>query len=157
MWFWSKNSHLKQHIAENKRIWKQSPSLWFSRSHQTYSPRGSSFYFKEDPIPQSSIATFKGHLQKWSRNGNFFTWKDPSEDLSKMKAAIHTGNHTNSLLFHGFLQFSHDLIYELSVRTFLNSVVRLTKKISLCQFNSKAKCRESACSSGNSELSSKRF
>lgn len=131
--------------------------IGLSRSHQTCSLRGSSFNFKEDPIPQSSIATLKGHLQKLSQHGNFFTWKDPFEDLSKLKAAIHSGNHTNSLLLHAFLQFSHDLIYELNVRTFLNSVVRLTKKISLCQFNSKAKCRASGCSSGNSELPSKSF
>lgn len=156
MHFWSKISHLKQHIVESNWIWKQSAGLQLSRSHQMCVPRGY-LYFKNYSTPKPSAATLKGQLQKWSQNEWFFIHKEPFEVPSKLKAGIHTGNHTSRALFHEFLQLSHGLIDGLNVRTFLNSVSRHTAEISLWQFNSKGKHKETRCSSWNSELSLKSF
>lgn len=146
-----KISHLKQHIVESNWIWKQSAGLQLSRSHQMCVPRGYLFYFKNYSAPKSSVATLKGQPHKWSQNEWFFIHKEPFEVPSKLKAHIHTGNHTSRALFYEFLQILHGVIDGLNVRTSLNSASRHTAEISPYQFNSKGIHKETRCSSWNSE------
>lgn len=84
--------------------------------------RGPLFYFRNHSTPRSNVATLEGQLQKLSQKERFFIHKEPFEVPSKLKAGIHTGNHTSRPLFHECLQLSDGLIDGLNVRTFLNSV-----------------------------------